>query len=287
VLEADVVLSVPKAKVHCSGGITVAMKNMVGLIPAWDGGYGDGVLKDCAHTSDVDRAAGERGIYLDNDTIWRSMADLNRILLYADRVGTVQMTPQRRYLALVDAVVAAEASQYAPRPFPLNAVVLATDPVSADAVTARCMGFVPRALRSVVGPSASPMLPLGTAHPAALNVVTSGGKGLNAHFRQALTPELYVYSWQGHLEATDFDGPQVVDWSWDGAGQQLRVALRDPSGVAWARIAYVWQGERRMKALASRNGAWSVEFPLGAEVRRATLTTGDALFNETVREIEW
>ena len=87
VLDADVVISVPKAKVHCSGGITVAMKNAVGIIPAWDGTYNDGVLKDCAHTSDVDQAAGKRGMYLDNDTIWRTMADLNRIILYADANG--------------------------------------------------------------------------------------------------------------------------------------------------------------------------------------------------------
>ncbi|MGC9357446.1 MAG: DUF362 domain-containing protein [Anaerolineae bacterium] len=287
VLEADVILSVPKAKVHCSGGITVAMKNMIGLIPAWDGSYGDGVLKDCAHTSDLDRAAGERGIYLDNDTIWRSMADLNRILLYADKTGMVQMTPQRRYLALVDAVVAAEASQYDPRPYPLNTVILATDPISADAVTARCMGFDPRKLRSVVRPAGGRILPLGTADPAALAIVTSSGKGLDAHFRQALTPELYVYSWQGHLEASDFDGPQVQDWSWDGVGQHLRVALHDPSGVAWARLAYVWQGEQRVKALELRDGVWTVDLPLGEEVRQGILTTGDGLFNETVREIEW
>ncbi len=93
VLQADVVISAPKAKVHCSGGITVAMKNMVGLIPAWDGPHGDGQLKECAHTNDVDQAAGKRGMYLDNDTIWRSMADLNRILLYADAEGTIGARP--------------------------------------------------------------------------------------------------------------------------------------------------------------------------------------------------
>jgi len=292
VLNADVVICIPKAKVHCSGGITVAMKNMVGIIPAWDGPYGDGVLKDCAHTSDVDQAAGRRGMYLDNDTIWRSMADLNRILLYADNQGTLQITPQRRYLAIVDAIVAAEESQYNPRPYPLNTVIVGTDPISVDAITARCMGFDPRALKSVVKAAARMELPLGTANPAKIKVQTSGQDTVSALYRQALTPELHIYSWQGHLEANDFDAPEIMEWHWIAEENVLLISVSDLAGVTWVRIAYVYAGENRMRALQLHTGTvqagvWAIEFPLGIVVRQVTVMAGDALFNEVAQVISW
>jgi uncharacterized protein (DUF362 family) len=292
VLEADVVICVPKAKVHCSGGITVAMKNMLGIIPAWDGPYEQAVLKDCAHTSDVDRAAGEQGIYLDNDTIWRSMADLNRILLYADAQGVLHSERQRGYLAIVDGIVAAEESQYHPHPYPLNTVVIGTDPVTVDAVTARCMGFDPRRLKSVTQAAARPDFSLGPAHSSQIKVLVSGGKGLSALYRHTLTPELYVFSWQGHLEADDFDPPEILDWQWNPASGGLLVTVRDPAGVAWVRVAYSYEGQLRMKALQikegnSQDGRWYTPFPLGAIVRQATLLAGDELFNETAQEIAW
>lgn len=292
VLEADVVISVPKAKVHCSGGITVTMKNMIGIIPAWDGPYEQAQLKDCAHTNDVDRAAGRRGMYLDNDTIWRSMADLNRILLYADALGQLHAEQQRRYLTIVDGIVAAEASQYNPEPYPLSMVIVGANPVTVDAVTARCMGFDPRLLKSVTKAAARVEYSLGPEHPSRINVTTSGNCGLSALYRSALTPELYIYSWQGSLEASDFDPPEVWEWGWSPETAELHVRAQDPSGVAWMRVVYVYQEERRVKALnlsegTATEGVWLVAFPLGDQVRSATLLTGDELFNETSQDIAW
>jgi hypothetical protein len=292
VLEADVIICVPKAKVHCSGGVTLAMKNMIGIIPAWDGPYERAALKDCAHTSNVDQAAGARGMYLENDTIWRSMADLNRILLYVDAQGTVRTERQRRYLALVDGIVAAEESQYNPRPYPLNTVVIGTDPVTVDAVTARCMGFDPRLLKSVTKAAARSDFPLGPAHPSQIKVIVSGGEGLSALYRHALTPEVRVFSWRGYLEADDFDPPRVLDWRWDADSRELRVITQDPAGVAWVRVAYDCEGEARMKALQLNGGTpldgqWRASFPRGETVRQATLFAGDELFNDGAQEITW
>jgi hypothetical protein len=268
------------------------MKNMLGIIPAWDGPHEQAQLKDCAHTSDVDRAAGAQGIYLDNDTIWRSMADLNRILLYADARGVLHQRRQRRYLAIVDGIMAAEESQYHPHPYPLNTVVVGTDPVTVDAVTARCMGFDPRLLKSVSKAAVRASFPLGPAHPAQVKVSVSGGRRLNTLYRHAVTPELHVFPWQGHIEANDFDPPQVLDWAWDEEKKELRVTLRDPAGVTWARVVYTHRGETRVKALelgegTSEEGQWRAPFPLGEAVRRAELVSGDWLFNESRQEITW
>ena len=290
VLEADVIVNVPKAKVHCSGGITVAMKNMVGIIPSWDGPHSDGTLKDCAHTSDVDQAGGRRGLYLENDTIWRSMADLNRILLYADRQGVLHATPQRRYVCLVDAITAAEASQYQPHPFPLNAVIVGTDPISVDAVTARCMGFDPRQLKSVTQAALRQDLPLGPDAPAKIHVITAEQQGLSARFRQALQPETQIYSWVGYLEASDFAPPRVLASGWDARSGTLQVTLHDPSGVAWVRVVYTADGVQRTKALtliagSAVEGLWAVPFPRPETLHGATLLAGDALFNESAQAL--
>jgi uncharacterized protein (DUF362 family) len=284
VFDADVVISVPKAKVHCSGGITVAMKNAIGIIPAWDGPYNDGYLKDCAHTSDIDQAAGDRGMYLDNDTIWRTMADLNRIIRYTDEKGVLQSTPQRRLLHIVDAIVAAEASQYNPIPYPLNTVIISSDPIAVDAITARCMGFDAQMLKSVQNPAFRTELPLGYSHPAQIKVHTTG-KGLSQIYRQVLQPELQIYSWQGHLEANDFDSPEIVTCTVSPDGK-LEVHMRDDSPVSWGRVDYEYAGRHLIKALEFvrgdyTDGIWETAFPHGAYTPRINVSASDALFNET------
>jgi uncharacterized protein (DUF362 family) len=292
VLRADVVISVPKLKVHCSGGITVTMKNMLGLIPAWDGPYEKAQLKDCAHASDVDLAQGNRGKYLDNDTIWRSMADLNRILLYADQAGALQPSRQRRYLTIVDGIVAAEESQYKPHPRPLGTVIVGMDPVSCDAVSARVMGFDPRKLRSVTQPEQVSSHPLGPWRAGEVQVLTSWGSGLNAVYRSALAPELRVFSWQGQVEASDFDPPEVQSVTWDADRQELRVQVRDQAGADYVRVRYDHEGQRFIQALAlaagdARAGEWRLFFPAGAAIHRGELWAGDLLFNEERLAVAW
>jgi uncharacterized protein (DUF362 family) len=292
VLQADVVISVPKAKVHCSGGITATMKNMLGLIPAWDGPYEKAQLKDCAHASDVDMAQGKRGKYLNNDTIWRSMADLNRILLYADRAGAMQPSRQRRYLTIVDGIVAAEKSQYKPHPRPLGTVIIGADPVTCDAITARVMGFDPRKLRSVTQPEQVLSHSLGPWRAGEVQVLTSWGSGLNAVYRTALTPELGVFSWEGQIEAGDFDPPEIQSITWDATGQALRVQVRDRAGTGYVRIAYELDGQRLIQALAlgagdACAGEWRLPFPAGTVVQEGELLVGDLLFNEERRRVAW
>lgn len=48
------------------------------------------------------------GSWYGNDTIWRCIKDLNKIIFYADKEGKMQATKQRRYLCFVDAVLAGE-----------------------------------------------------------------------------------------------------------------------------------------------------------------------------------
>ncbi len=280
ILEADVIVNVPKVKVHCMAGVTLAMKNMLGIIPSWDGPYEDLAQKDCPHTSDFDLRTGDQGKFLDNDTIWRSIADLNRLVLYADRQGRLQPQPQRRYLAIVDGIVAGEASQFQPHPYPLSTIVVGREPLTVDAVTTRLMGFDPRRVRSVYRAAERQDLPLGPIDPARIEVIINGD--LSTIYRRSLTPETQVYSWQGHLEADDFDPPEILEQTRDARSGSLTVRARDRCGVACVRASYTIEGREYVQDLAltdgdEMEGQWSGQLPPGAN--EARITVCDALFN--------
>lgn len=280
ILEADVIINVPKVKVHCMAGVTLAMKNMLGIIPSWDGPYEDCASKDCPHTSDLDLQTGDRGQFLDNDTIWRSIADLNRIVLYADRQGRLQPQPERRYLAIVDGIIAGEESLFKPHPYPLSTIVIGREPLTVDAVTTRLMGFDPRRVRSVYRAAERQDLPLGPIDPARIEVIINGD--LSAIYRRSLIPETQVYSWQGHIEADDFDPPEIMEQTRDAQAGNLTVRVRDRCGVACVRVSYTIEGRDHVQDLAltggdELEGQWSGQLP--PEANEARITVCDALFN--------
>lgn len=64
------------------------------------------------------------GSWYGNDTLWRTILDLNRAALYADANGTLQATPQRKFLVLVDALLAGEGEgPMAPSPVPMGVLL--------------------------------------------------------------------------------------------------------------------------------------------------------------------
>lgn len=82
------------------------------------------------------------GNWYGNDTTWRMTHDLNRILAYADARGDFHERPVRRFLSVVDGIVAGEGNG------PLDAtrkpcgIVLAgLNPLTVDMACARLMGF--------------------------------------------------------------------------------------------------------------------------------------------------
>jgi hypothetical protein len=83
-----------------------------------------------------------RGFWYGNDTIWRSILDLNRILLYCDKQGQMQDKMQRRYLCIADAVVAGEGEgPLVPIPKKCDLIMVANNPVVLDTVACKLMGF--------------------------------------------------------------------------------------------------------------------------------------------------
>jgi uncharacterized protein (DUF362 family) len=77
-----------------------------------------------------------------NDTIWRMIIDLNKILIYADKKGFIKHTPQRRHFSIVDGIVGGEKDgPMNPDPVYSNVLVCGFNPFHVDIAAAKVMGF--------------------------------------------------------------------------------------------------------------------------------------------------
>ena len=143
------------------------------------------------------------GNWYGNDTTWRMVADLNRILFYADREGRVHDEPVRRFFSVVDGIVGGEGNgPLDPTPRKSECVLAGFNPVAVDLVCARLMGFDSRRI---------PMLqhaledhPLALAGFAATDVdVRSNCVEFNGKLTAIEGPAfafLPHFGWEGHVE---------------------------------------------------------------------------------------
>lgn len=186
VLDADVVINLPKLKTHRKVGMTTALKNLVGINGYKDwlphhrvgskiGGGGDeylhpSLLKRIRSYLDEEiynskwpmkttlynflirivskmihmfsKDSFEEGSWYGNDTIWRTVLDLNRLLLFADKKGVMQKKTQREVLTFVDAIWAGEGEgPMEPDTRRCGFVAGGRSSVTVDAVLATMIGF--------------------------------------------------------------------------------------------------------------------------------------------------
>jgi len=188
VLEADCIVNLPKLKTHKKTGITVSMKNMVGIngnknwlphhrlgTPAQGGDqFADDGMKhrieqktmNCFRNvfplfgplrkfvagplkvmgriifGDTNTNMIRSGNWYGNDTTWRMVIDLNRILMYADSSGKLQDKPARRMFCIVDGIVGGEGNgPLDPTPKPTGVILAGINPLVVDLVCACLMGF--------------------------------------------------------------------------------------------------------------------------------------------------
>ena len=110
ILEADFVVSMPKIKTHHWSGVTLSMKNMFGVVPGVKYGWPKNILH------------------------WKGIEQC-----IVDICATVPI-----HFVIADGIVAMEGNgPLTGSPRHLDKLVLADDPVAADAICARLMGFVP------------------------------------------------------------------------------------------------------------------------------------------------
>jgi uncharacterized protein (DUF362 family) len=84
------------------------------------------------------------GNWYGNETVYRTVYDLARVLFHADRDGRLCSEPQRRFFSVVDGVIGGEREgPLNPSPKPCGAFIAGLDPVAVDLVATRLMGLDP------------------------------------------------------------------------------------------------------------------------------------------------
>ena len=199
-LNADVVISVPKVKTHRKAGVSLSLKNTIGIVP--DKVYmphhrpgtppeGDSFpewpdkpyikkrkkrLKTSRKIASVfgqkisnslksgvfrklydkvipfpkDHSIVEWGDWYGNDTLWRTILDLNRILIYADRKGKMCSEPQRKYFSILDGIISQEGEgPMTGDPIKTGFLVAGSNPVAVDTICTLIMGFDPKKIKTI------------------------------------------------------------------------------------------------------------------------------------------
>ncbi len=189
VLEADVIINVPKPKTHRIAGYTGAMKNMIGMnarkeyLPHHSRSFiiknGDDstkthiLLKNINSTANdirnwslnhnyinlakqadnIARIAGRKlnklepdrkrfGMWYGNDTIWRTILDLNHIVMYVDKGRNMQKELQRKILHIGDLVVSGEGEgPLSPSYKHIGGIMISDNAVEFDYCLVKLMGF--------------------------------------------------------------------------------------------------------------------------------------------------
>ncbi len=82
------------------------------------------------------------GSWYGNDTIWRTIQDLNYILLYADKNGIIRDEKQRNIFIVGDMIISGEKEgPLEPSPMPLGLICMGDNPIIFDKSVADIMGF--------------------------------------------------------------------------------------------------------------------------------------------------
>lgn len=85
------------------------------------------------------------GNWYGNDTLWRMIHDLNKLLLYGKPDGTLRKdhkNEKKKYLTFVDGIIAGEGNgPEAPSPFASKIIIGGSNPLAVDCVAAKMMRF--------------------------------------------------------------------------------------------------------------------------------------------------
>lgn len=145
----------------------------------------------------------KEGSWYGNDTVWRMVLDLNRLLIYADSTGRMVARPQRKVFTIVDAVVAGDGEgPMEPNARNCGLLVCGDNPLAVDTVLATLVGFDFRKIPLLANGYGIPEWRIADFAPSAIEVLTretmfqdfAVGKAFRGFC--FLPPE----GWQGRIE---------------------------------------------------------------------------------------
>lgn len=254
-LQADVVINLPKIKTHRKAGLTACLKNLVGINGQKDwlphhrrGSCQEGgdeyPFRNALRSAEVgiteridalskrknqaalrfplralrralscgarltERSGIREGSWFGNDTVWRTVLDLNRILLYSGKEGGFERSKQREVLHLADGIVVGEGEgPLAPAPKAAGILVAGRDPVATDAVIAKLLGFDYEAIPLLARAWRIEDRPLTDLTPGDVAMSSNDEDWDGAGLCSRITgiPVEPPRGWKGHIEAADFN----------------------------------------------------------------------------------
>lgn len=193
ILKANVIISVPKLKTHRMAGVTLNLKNIIGIcekiyLPHHRRGsppIGDAFPEDPSTRNVIKRKAMHKytiifkqisnvverikktrllgmyflpyyekflknvvieedwwGAWSGNDTLWRTIYDLNKLLLYSTETGVLNHLPQRKYFSIIDGIIGQEGEgPMTGIPKSCGITIGGRNPISCDTIASYVMGF--------------------------------------------------------------------------------------------------------------------------------------------------
>lgn len=187
IMKADTVINLPKPKTHRKAGVTISLKNLIGInvrkeyLPhhcMGDKDHGGDEYQDSnifkkqeAKLLDIINYASahrqyskarffriikkvnsqfiklskdkyREGSWYGNNTISKTITDLNKILLYADKQGVLKNTRQRNLLIVADLIISGEKEgPVCPSPKNVGIIAIGNDSVCFDEAIATIMGM--------------------------------------------------------------------------------------------------------------------------------------------------
>ena len=180
VLEADVLINVPKPKSHRKAGMTACMKNFVGInarkeyLPHHRNGSiafnGDeypeksvikkmwSITKNYTYTKNkiimfflklldfaqlvLKKNRYKEGSWYGNDTIWRTILDINKIVLYTDKNGKITNKKQRTIFNVADMIICGEKEgPLLPSPKKVGYLIAGFNQLNMDKAISNIIGF--------------------------------------------------------------------------------------------------------------------------------------------------
>ncbi|MBN1257317.1 MAG: DUF362 domain-containing protein [Planctomycetes bacterium] len=214
VMDATVVINMPKAKVHPIAINTISIKNHVGT--------------SMTHPTKtyISEGTGRVAHYLLgtmttiwyslwNDCIWRDVLDINKTVLYTDSTGVVYPTQKRKYLNILDAIQTKEEAdppgpschRYGPN-VDTYVVLASVDPVATDAVASRIMGYDFSVIPMINNASSDLLHPVGLNDRSLIRII---GDDINENQNHvhAFAGEWDQWAVSHELPITDFTPPQI------------------------------------------------------------------------------
>ena len=236
VIDADVVINLPKLKTHQKAGVTNGLKNYVGTIgeKAYLAHHSSNLSKsggDCYPGNNFFRKAAEYfsdvsfkykgtgfyylfhymssiiwrlapesdyanlgGAWYGNDTVWRMVLDINKIISYGTLKGEISNTSQRKLIIISDAIIAGQGDgPLKPVPLAMGMVAISNNDMFLDFVMAILMGFDSRKI-----PLLSPFANIidNSEFQIFFNGIRISENDLNKHSIKTIPPK----GWNGNIE---------------------------------------------------------------------------------------